>query len=117
MALRGGELCLCQIIGLLRLSPSTVSKHMAILNQAGLVEARKRGRWVYYQLPHNGAEPCAAQAVAWMTRNLAKNTQMRADEKCLKSLCRLSIAELGACYKRANGMQVKGTAKSNGRRR
>ena len=117
MALRGGELCLCQIIGLLRLSPSTVSKHMAILNQAGLVESRKRGRWVYYQLPRNGAQPCAVQAVSWMTRHLAKNIQIRQDEKCLKAVCRLSKAKLGACYKRANGIKLARLGKSNGRQR
>ncbi len=52
LALREGELCVCQIIELLNLAPSTVSKHMSILKQARLVEAAKRGRWVYYRLPH-----------------------------------------------------------------
>ncbi|MGO9567341.1 MAG: ArsR/SmtB family transcription factor [Desulfomonilaceae bacterium] len=52
LALRDGELCVCQIIELLNLAPSTVSKHMSILKQARLVEAAKRGRWVYYRLPH-----------------------------------------------------------------
>lgn len=51
MALREGELCACQLIGLLKLAPSTVSKHMSILKQAGLVESRKDSRWVYYRLP------------------------------------------------------------------
>jgi ArsR family transcriptional regulator len=51
MALRSGELCVCQLIKLLKLAPSTVSKHMSILKQAGLVESRKDSRWVYYRLP------------------------------------------------------------------
>ncbi|TFG44900.1 MAG: ArsR family transcriptional regulator, partial [Candidatus Brocadiia bacterium] len=38
MALDGRELCVCQITELLGLAPSTVSKHMAILTQARLVE-------------------------------------------------------------------------------
>jgi ArsR family transcriptional regulator len=50
MALLRGELCACQIIELLSLAPSTVSKHMAILKAAGLVESRKDSRWVYYRL-------------------------------------------------------------------
>lgn len=50
MALQRGELCVCQIIELLSLAPSTVSKHMAILKVAGLVESRKDSRWVYYRL-------------------------------------------------------------------
>src|SRR5688500_8554417 len=51
LALRGGELCLCQGIEWLGLAPSTVTKHMSILRQAGLVQARKEGRWMYYRLP------------------------------------------------------------------
>ena len=50
LSLRNGELCLCQIIELLSLAPSTVSKHMSILKQAGLIRSRKDSRWVYYQL-------------------------------------------------------------------
>ncbi len=45
-----GELCVCQIIELLDLSPATVSQHMSILQNAGLVESRKKGRWVYYRV-------------------------------------------------------------------
>ena len=50
LALRNGELCVCQIIELLGLAPSTISKHMSILKQAGLVDSRKDSRWVYYRL-------------------------------------------------------------------
>ena len=50
MALRGGELCVCQIIELLALAASTVSKHMSILKRAGLVDSKKDRRWVYYRL-------------------------------------------------------------------
>ena len=50
MALSGGELCLCQLIELLGLAPSTVSKHMQLLQQAGLVDYRKQGRWRFYRL-------------------------------------------------------------------
>lgn len=50
LSLRNGELCLCQIIELLSLAPSTVSRHMTILKQAGLINSRKDSRWVYYQL-------------------------------------------------------------------
>ena len=50
MSLHNGALCFCQIIELLSLAPSTVSKPMAILKAAGLVESRKDSRWVYYRL-------------------------------------------------------------------
>jgi len=38
VAVKDGELCLCQIIQVLDLAPATVSKHMNLLQQAGLVE-------------------------------------------------------------------------------
>ena len=45
-----GELCVCQILELLDLAPSTVSKHLSILKQAGLIQSRKKGRWIHYSL-------------------------------------------------------------------
>ena len=45
MSLQAGELCLCQLIELLGLAPSTVSKHVELLRVAGLVDRRKDGRW------------------------------------------------------------------------
>ena len=49
--LAGRELCVCQIIEMLGLAPSTVSKHLSILRQARLVDDRKEGRWMYYCRP------------------------------------------------------------------
>lgn len=48
--LRGGELCVCDLVGVLESPQPTVSRHLAYLRQAGLVEARKEGIWAYYQL-------------------------------------------------------------------
>ena len=48
--LEGGELCVCQIIAVLALSPSTISKHLFLLKSAGLVNDRKEKKWVHYSL-------------------------------------------------------------------
>ena len=50
--LAGAEaVCVCDFIGTLGLSQPTVSHHLKVLREAGLVEvARKRGTWVYYRL-------------------------------------------------------------------
>jgi len=48
--LEGGELCVCQIVAVLALSPSTVSKHLFLLKSAGLVNDRKEKKWVHYSL-------------------------------------------------------------------
>ena len=50
LALRDGELCLCHVVGLLELAPSTVSKHLSVLKNAGIVEDERRGVMIYYRL-------------------------------------------------------------------
>lgn len=42
------EVCACKLSEHLRLAASTVSHHMTVLREAGLVTARKDGTWVYY---------------------------------------------------------------------
>ena len=65
-SLKNGELCVCQIIELLELAPSTVSKHMSILKQARLVETKKRGRWIYYRLPDEDVPEIVAKSIEWI---------------------------------------------------
>jgi ArsR family transcriptional regulator, arsenate/arsenite/antimonite-responsive transcriptional repressor len=48
--LRDGEICVCHIHGGLRLPQPTISRHLAYLRKAGLVEARRQGIWMYYRL-------------------------------------------------------------------
>ncbi|MHC4518028.1 MAG: ArsR/SmtB family transcription factor [Planctomycetota bacterium] len=86
MALTGGELCVCQITELLELAPSTVSKHMSILRQARLLDARKDGRWMYYRLAGRGASQPVREAIAWTRRNLADAPQTIRDNKRLAKI-------------------------------
>ena len=99
MALRGGELCVCQLIDLLELAPSTVSKHMALLQQAGLVERRKEGRWHFYRLPDPPLSEATGKAVAWVTESLAEEPLVREDETRLARIRRKDLVELSACYR------------------
>ena len=45
-----GELCICDLIEVLELSQSKVSRHMAYLKHSGLVNDRREGVWIYYSL-------------------------------------------------------------------
>jgi ArsR family transcriptional regulator len=94
-----GELCLCQVVEMLGLAPSTVSKHMAVLHQAGLVESRKEGRWMYYRLAGRGAPPCVRSAIRWVRQCLDKDPQALADAKRLGKVCKMSKEDLCLCYK------------------
>jgi ArsR family transcriptional regulator, arsenate/arsenite/antimonite-responsive transcriptional repressor len=77
LSLRKGELCLCQIIELLGLAPSTISKHMSILRQAGLVESRKEERWIYYRL-------AKSRTSSWIDKLIALSIKALADDESIK---------------------------------
>jgi ArsR family transcriptional regulator, arsenate/arsenite/antimonite-responsive transcriptional repressor len=49
-AVPGGEVCVCDFVGPLGKSQPTVSHHLKILAEAGLVHGERRGKWVYYSL-------------------------------------------------------------------
>lgn len=63
---RDDGVCGCDIEDLLGLSQPTVSHHMKLLVEHGLVSSEKRGRWVYYAL-----EPAALREIADVLQRLA----------------------------------------------
>ena len=48
--LEGRELCVCQIMAVIGLKQSSVSKHLSVLRNAGLVKGRRNGTWIYYSI-------------------------------------------------------------------
>ncbi len=98
-SLRGGELCLCQIIDLLGLSPSTVSKHMDLLHRAGLVRRRKEGRWHYFSLAGREALPLVRKALRWTLEALADEPSIKADARRLCCVRKKNMEEVVACYR------------------
>ncbi len=93
MALNVGELCVCQIIELLNLAPSTISKHMSILKQARLVEGEKNGKWVYYRLA-GGAPKAATEAIEWAKRHLVSEAAIKRDVKNLRAIIKQHPVEV-----------------------
>ena len=93
-ALRGRELCVCQIIELLGLAPSTVSRHMAVLKGAGLVQSRKDGRWVYYRQADESAVLPVRQSLAWLGMHLSSEAQIKQDRDRLKAILDMDREEL-----------------------
>jgi ArsR family transcriptional regulator, arsenate/arsenite/antimonite-responsive transcriptional repressor len=64
--LEGGEMCVCQVIAILSLGQSTVSKHLFLLRAAGLIKDRRDRKWVHYSLDRGSDSPYATR----MLRNL-----------------------------------------------
>jgi len=112
MALDNSELCVCQVIELLRIAPSTVSKHMSILKQARLVEGRKNGRWVYYRLAADGPK-AATEVLEWAKRHLLTKPTIQRDAEDLRAIMKLHPVEV--CKKqrasRTAGVDADGTAR------
>jgi DNA-binding transcriptional ArsR family regulator len=99
MSLRDRELCVCQVVELLDLAPSTVSKHLAILQQAGLTEARKDGRWIYYRLAGRRAPRRVREAIRWLCANLADDPRIVQDDRRLGTILKMSLGDLCQRYR------------------
>ena len=99
MALRGRELCVCRVIELLQLAPSTVSKHLTILKLADLIEGRKEGRWMHYRLPDDHSST-AWKTLEWVFESLEGSPEIEADKKRLESIMSTDIKELTRIYRK-----------------
>ncbi|MEQ9401334.1 MAG: metalloregulator ArsR/SmtB family transcription factor [Longimicrobiales bacterium] len=71
--LQEGERCVCDLQSALDLGQSLLSHHLAVLREAGLVHARKDGRWVHYSL----SDEALAEAEQWIavTRETARHAE------------------------------------------
>ena len=92
-ALNGRELCVCQIIDLLQLAPSTVSKHLSILRQARLLEVRKNGRWIYYRLNEKNPPAAVAEALSWVIDSVGGEALVQSDVRRLKEILSVPVEE------------------------
>jgi ArsR family transcriptional regulator, arsenate/arsenite/antimonite-responsive transcriptional repressor len=57
-----GEVCVCELIPLFDVGQSTVSHHLKVLRQAGLVDSERRGLWAYYYV----VPDALAEFAAWV---------------------------------------------------
>jgi ArsR family transcriptional regulator len=77
-----GELCVCHLEEALRLSQPKVSRHLATLRAAGVVEDRRDGTWVYYRLLRQPDADCERQLRS-LVSTFAKREVLRKDRERL----------------------------------
>src|SRR5512137_1140529 len=82
--LESGPLCVCQVQAVLGLAPSTVSKHLALLKSAGLVEDRREGRWIHYALVSEGANLHAQGVLSLLRGALDRDARIVEDRRRLR---------------------------------
>ncbi|ODU25233.1 MAG: hypothetical protein ABS95_00450 [Verrucomicrobia bacterium SCN 57-15] len=93
MALRGRSLCESVLIELLGLAAATISKHLWLLRQAGLVDSDKSGRCVCYRLPSCESDEAVGQTLQWLHASLAHKPQIQDDAVRLATLIRRSSVQ------------------------
>ena len=81
-----GELCVCDLFGVLGLPQPKVSRHLAVLRESALLISRKQGTWVHYRL--NPDMPLwAAQILSAMADGVARLEPYRADKQQVDACC------------------------------
>lgn len=76
--LRSGEKCACKLLEELRIGQSTLSHHMRILCDSGIVSGRKEGKWVHYRIDPEGC----ARAAALLAQLTACSTEEETECSC-----------------------------------
>jgi len=80
------EICVCYFVEILGQAQSKISRHLAYLRSAGIVAARREGKWMHYRIvmPENlGAAQVLRQTLAW----LKEDRGMQADRARLSKAC------------------------------
>jgi ArsR family transcriptional regulator len=80
------EVCVCFCVEVLKTNQPKISRHLAYLRRAGLVAARRDGKWIHYRLIQP-ADPHAARIFNELRDSLASNPQMQSDKARLEQIC------------------------------
>ncbi len=82
--MRNGEICVCFLQGVLQTNQPKISRHLAYLRNAGLVEARRDGKWMHYRLKKldKDLQPILAQTL----ERAGKETVIQKDIKRLAEI-------------------------------
>jgi ArsR family transcriptional regulator len=82
----GREVCVCYFVEILRQGQPKISRHLAYLRKAGIVAARREGKWMHYRIVPQ-ADDAAASILAAVLASLGSDRQMQADLGKLERAC------------------------------
>ncbi|HVT05329.1 MAG TPA: metalloregulator ArsR/SmtB family transcription factor [Thermoanaerobaculia bacterium] len=84
--IEGGEVCVCFLVEILEAPQPKISRHLAYLRRAGLVKARRDGKWMSYSLA--SALPPATRGILAATLDaLRQDSEMKRDRAALMKAC------------------------------
>ena len=84
--MRDGEVCVCFFAGALGTNNPKISRHLAYLKRAGLVKARRDGKWMHYRL-NEPSDNTASELLTATMKMLNDDPQMKADRARLVDVC------------------------------
>ncbi len=84
--LGGGETCVCELTDTLRVVQPKVSRHLAQLKRAGLVDARRDGKWMHYRWAKNG-HPLVRYVVIGLRQWMANDQKMKSERRRRSEVC------------------------------
>ena len=90
-ALRNGELCVCELVDALEISQSSLSSHLQICREVGVVTTRKESRWIYYSLSAR-YEPLI-ETIFSELQTLGRDEQLRRDARRLKKRLQMRVGD------------------------
>jgi ArsR family transcriptional regulator len=82
--MKEGEICVCYLQGVLQASQPKISRHLAYLKRAGLVEARRDGKWMHYRLKK--LESSQEKVLSETLQRLEKEVPIKKDAQRLKQI-------------------------------
>jgi ArsR family transcriptional regulator len=86
-----GETCVCELTDTLRVVQPKVSRHLAHLKRAGLVEARRNGKWMHYRWAKQ-ADPLVRHVLAGLRGWMETDEQMNGERLQRQRVCCRSVA-------------------------
>ncbi len=93
-ALRGGELCVCELSDALGVTQSTLSTHLQVIRDAGLVQTRRDGKWIYYTVTPE-TDQLLGSVFEFFAKAVKNDATIRRDQQQLTA--RLKERKGGAC--------------------
>src|SRR5215204_3500553 len=82
----GDEVCVCFFVEVLDEHQPKISRHLAYLRRAGIVSARRDGKWIHYRIV-TPSEPCAAKVFKDVLAWLREDKEMQRDRTRLMKVC------------------------------
>jgi ArsR family transcriptional regulator len=83
--MNGREVCVCYFVEILKQSQPKISRHLAYLRKAGLVDARREGKWMHYKIREQ--DTIAAPILAATLGKLQSDRDMQVDRVQLEKAC------------------------------